>query len=306
VLVNYLVISNIIGVVVFVLLGVFLYLKYLSPKDHPRKLFKGEYLKAAYAISSDNREKLTKILSKIENINKLGIDEHYTLLMYAVKKEASKSVKLLLDNGADPKVLGTDTNDNQFSAIYLAVTLKDITSLKILLDYGISSDHKEESIKILALRQDWKRFGDDYQVPELILESNDYGRKNYYFDISSFTSPFFIFSQKAADILASVLEPRGQFLEVNTPSKRKKFIGYYPTNSLPNCLDMEKSRYREFENGLMIDKCVLVSKNITDEYLFTLKSRESGINVFVTDKFRRLVEDNFLAGFNFSREVEVL
>lgn len=165
---------------------------------------------------------------------------------------------------------------------------------------------KKQTIRMLALRQDWKSFGDDYQVPELILQSNDYGRKNYHFDISGSTSPFFIFSQKAADVLASVLEPRGQFLEISTESKRKKFIGYYPTNPLPNCLDMEKSKYREFENGLMIDKCVLVSKNITDEYLFTLESKQSGILVFVTDKFRRLVEDNFLAGFDFSREVEVL
>jgi len=148
-LVNYLVISNIIGVIVFVLLGVFIYFKYLSPKDHPRKLFKGDYLKAAYAISSDNTDKLTKILPKIENIDELGIDEHYTLLMYAVKKEASKSVKLLLKKGANPKVLGTDTNDNQFSAIYLAVTVKDTTSLKILLDYGISPDHKDKNRAII-------------------------------------------------------------------------------------------------------------------------------------------------------------
>ena len=164
---------------------------------------------------------------------------------------------------------------------------------------------KEKTIRMLALRQDWKSFGDDYQVPKLILQSNDYGRKNYHFDISGSTSPFFIFSQKAADVLASVLRSRGQFLEVSTPSKRKKFISYYPTNPLPNCLDMEKSKYREFENGLMIDKCILVSKNITDEYLFTLDSWESGIHIFVTDKFRRLVEDNFLAGFDFSKEVEI-
>jgi len=149
VLVNYLVISNIIGAIVFVGLGVFIYFKYLSPKDHPRKLFKGEYLKAAYAISSDNTKKLSKILPKIEDIDKLGIDDHYTLLMYAVKKEASKSVKFLLQKGADPKVLGTDANDNQFSAIYLAVTVKDTTPLKILLDYGISPDHKEGSRAII-------------------------------------------------------------------------------------------------------------------------------------------------------------
>jgi len=149
VLINYLVISNTIGVVVFVLLGVFLYFKYLSPKDHPRNFFQGSYLKAAYAINSDNVKKLSKILPTIDNINQLGIDDHYTLLMFAVKKEASKSVKFLLDNGADPKVLGTDTNDNQFSAIYLAVTVKDTTSLKILLDYGISPNHKEENRAII-------------------------------------------------------------------------------------------------------------------------------------------------------------
>ena len=162
-----------------------------------------------------------------------------------------------------------------------------------------------DNIRMLAIRKGWSKFGNDYQPPELILESNDYGRKNYQFDISAGTSPFYILSKKAAQVLAPVLEPRGQFLEVITESKRKKFVGFYPVNPLYNCLDMGKSKYRKFENGLMVDKYVLLSKNISDDYLFTLSCEESSTSVFVTDKFRRLVEDNFLAGFDFSREVEV-
>nr|NBL93634.1 hypothetical protein [Proteus sp. G2675] len=86
-------------------------------------------------------------------------------------------------------------------------------------------------------------------------------------------------------------------------SKRKKFVGYYPTNSLSGCFDRTNSIYREYPNGLMIEKPVLIKNNITDEYLFTIDEDIS--RIFVTDKFKQRVEDAGLMAFDFSVEIEL-
>ena len=115
--------------------------------------------------------------------------------------------------------------------------------------------------------------------------------------------PFFVFSERAADILGHILKPRGLFLEVKTESKRKSFIGYYPTNPLKNCFDMGRSEYRKAERGLIVRRPVLIEKNITDEYLFSIE--ESIGFVFVTEKFKNVIEESGLVGFDFSLEVKL-
>lgn len=92
-------------------------------------------------------------------------------------------------------------------------------------------------------------------------------------------------------------------MPVKTESKRKKFVGYYPTNPLSECFDRKKSVYREYPNGLMIEKPVLIRDNITDEYLFTIDEDIS--RIFVTDKFKQRVEDAGLTAFDFSVEIEL-
>ena len=53
----------------------------------------------------------------------------------------------------------------------------------------------------------------------------------------------------------------------------------------------------------MFEKLVLVKNNITDEYLFSINENISG--VFVTDKFRKLVEELGLLGLDFYKEIEL-
>ena len=53
----------------------------------------------------------------------------------------------------------------------------------------------------------------------------------------------------------------------------------------------------------MIDKIVLIKEKIYDDYLFTIE--ESISRVFVTDKFKKLVEENGLVGFEFSEYNEI-
>lgn len=116
----------------------------------------------------------------------------------------------------------------------------------------------EDSIMEVVVRNLWRPFN-SYSAIKLELCRNDYG-KNYQFDFSGSFRPFFIVSEQALDRVGDILLPRGQVLPVITKSKKKKFFGYYPTNPLKGCFDKEKSIYREYPIGLMIDKPVLIEK----------------------------------------------
>nr|WP_278995643.1 hypothetical protein [Plesiomonas shigelloides] len=159
----------------------------------------------------------------------------------------------------------------------------------------------EESIMGRSVDHFWRPF-DSYSPICLELNRSDSGKKNYQFDFSGSLRPFFVFSEQAIDKIGDILLPRGQMLPVITDSKKKKFCGYYPTNPLRGCFDKENSVYREYPNGLMIDKLSLIEKNISDEYLFSIEEHISG--VFVTDKFKARVEEAGLIGFDFSREIQ--
>ncbi|ATY82828.1 hypothetical protein CVS42_19445 [Aeromonas veronii] len=159
----------------------------------------------------------------------------------------------------------------------------------------------EESIMGRSVDNFWGAF-DNYSPICLELSRSDTGKKNYQFDFSGSLSPFLVFSEHAIEKIGDILLPRGQILPVITESKKKKFFGYYPTNPLKGCLDKENSVYREYPKGLMIDKLVLIDKNISDEYLFSIEEHISG--VFVTEKFKTRIEEAGLLGFDFSREIQ--
>ena len=162
----------------------------------------------------------------------------------------------------------------------------------------------QRSIMGLAMGQKWAPFGDKYDEITLELRASDHGNKNYKFDFSSALAPFFVISEKCLNLIGDVLNSRGEVLPVITSSKRKKFFGYYPTNVLSGCFDKDKSEYKEYPKGLMIEKIVLSKERIKEDYLFSIEEDIS--RVFVTDKFKRLVESHNLEGFDFSREVELI
>ena len=161
----------------------------------------------------------------------------------------------------------------------------------------------ESSIIGKAMEQRWKPFGKEYKQITLDLASDEFGRKNYKFDFSGFLGTFFVISQKMLDKMEHVLSCRGEVLPVTTRSKRKKFFGYYPTNALSGCLDKDNSEYNEYPKGLIIEKIVLLKNKISDDYLFSIEEDIS--RVFVTEKFKALVEKFDLQGFDFSKEVEL-
>ena len=151
-------------------------------------------------------------------------------------------------------------------------------------------------------QQKWKPFNlNTFKSPEFELCSSDSGKRNYKFDISSSSSPFYVFSEKAKEALKDILESRGQFLPIKTPSKRKQYTGYYPTNPLKGMIDLKQSNINkeDLENfGIReINNIHIKSDAIIDEYIICF-SEDSGY-VLVTEKFRKRVEEAGLEGFDF-------
>ena len=161
------------------------------------------------------------------------------------------------------------------------------------------SDSLGESIKIKSMHeQNWKPFDmKKFQIPEFELNSSDTGKRNFQHDISTHESPFYIFSENAVEALKDILEPRGQFLPIKTPSKRKKFIGYYPTNVINGLVDLQKSGNDDLDRPFTTKNLFFKKEVIFDDYLFCIG--ESRGCVLITEKFKKRVEDAGLKGFDF-------
>ena len=177
----------------------------------------------------------------------------------------------------------------------------------VMIDYSFFIENNNKGymyfIQYKAMHnQSWEKFDlTKYEIPRFELCSSDTGKKNYKFDVSSASAPFYIFSEKAVESLKDILEPRGQFLPIITPSKRKRYLGYYPTNPLENMIDLEKSNIseEELENfGIREIKNIHIKSGaIIDEYIICFS--ESRGCVLITEKFKKRVEEAGLEGFDF-------
>jgi len=162
----------------------------------------------------------------------------------------------------------------------------------------------DKNFIIQMSHRDGRPFGSSYIPQEFILERSDTGKLNYKMDVSTFTSPFIIFSEKAVDILKETLEKTGEILPIITQSTRKTFFGFHPTLRMKNCVNWEESTYTEYPNGeKQLRKIVLFEKAISQKKLFMIE--ESPSTVFVNDDFKKLVEKEDLKGFDFSRKIEL-
>lgn len=169
-------------------------------------------------------------------------------------------------------------------------------------------NNMEISIRRKSLHWNWnKPF--DYEPVAFQLQKSGTNTKNFNFDISAYSSPFFIISEKTWNILYDILEPRGIKLEIITESKRKKFFAYYPLNVVhENILDLNLSEYSEaanphYLNQKIIRKPVLKNNLISKDYIFSIK--ESPSLTFVDENFKKRVEEAELKGFDFSHSVQL-
>ena len=144
-----------------------------------------------------------------------------------------------------------------------------------------------------------------YEPVKYELYAGDNGRKNYQMDISTFTNGLIIFSEKAIEVLKDILEKTGQIVPIVTESKRKKFFGFYPNKNVydDSIINFEKSEYNQYEKGKVFHKIVLNNNYPKNDYIFVLF--DEPMIVFVTEKFKELVEKNNLKGFEFNEYTEI-
>ena len=134
------------------------------------------------------------------------------------------------------------------------------------------------------------------------LHKSESGKKNYQFDVCV-DYCLLILSERAVEVLKPILASKGKFITLDTPSKRKKYIGFYPNNVYSNDLaDLSKSDWGENDKGKLFFK-VAFKNYPQDEYIFVVDG--SALVIYATEKFKKLVEKNELKGLYFE-EVEVV
>lgn len=149
----------------------------------------------------------------------------------------------------------------------------------------------------------WKKIDLENFIPlKMELHKSEAGKKNYQFDICV-NYCLLILSKRAVEVLKPILEGKGQFIPLETPSKRKIYIGFYPNNVYSNDLaDLSKSDWGENEKGKLFFKMAF-KKYPQDEYIFVVDG--SALVIYATEKFKELVEKNELKGLYFE-EVEIV
>ncbi len=90
-------------------------------------------------------------------------------------------------------------------------------------------------------------------------------------------------------------------LPVETPAD--DMLGFHVTRALEGAVDMEKSKYKVYPQATIFNKIVLLEHQVRDIDIFRLK--ESPATVFVSEKFKGLVEESKLKGFDFGDVVSI-
>ncbi|WP_353254895.1 imm11 family protein [Burkholderia anthina] len=150
----------------------------------------------------------------------------------------------------------------------------------------------DKSVAIRATALCGRGFGQDYDPVKLTWGTS---RRKKTSDVHTMLSPFLVFSQRALDVLAPVLRDSGEILQVDAPVK--DMFGFHVTRVIENAVDMDASRFKVYPQATVFNKIFILKSRIEGADIFRLK--ESPATVFVSERFRELVEQNKLKGFDF-------
>ena len=140
---------------------------------------------------------------------------------------------------------------------------------------------------------------ENYQPVKFKLYKSDDGKKNFQMDIG-IESSLIILSERAINVLKDILEQTGQIIPIDTESKRKKFYGFYPNKNVypSSAINFNKSKWKKVDKEKIMHKTILNSDSLKDDPLFVLS--DDPMKVYVTEKFKEIVENNNLNGLDFS------
>lgn len=146
----------------------------------------------------------------------------------------------------------------------------------------------------------WKVYNEKTYSYELMNNNN---RRNYQFDFSFFSGGVLILSERGYEVLKNIIDDSCTKINISTTSKMKNFYGFYPNKKIfkNNIVDLNKSDFEKYEKGILFRKIFLNSSAPINDYLFSIEDYMA--RCFVTDKFKKIVEDNGLVGFDFTEIV---
>lgn len=108
------------------------------------------------------------------------------------------------------------------------------------------------------------------------------------------------FSIKAKDALYNLIKNEVEFLDLNC--NEGDFCVINITNVL-DVIDRDKSIYKTFSDGIRIMRFIkysfINSSKLRDSHIFKIQEHKYGNSSFVSEKFKKCVEDNKLEGFVF-------
>ena len=125
-----------------------------------------------------------------------------------------------------------------------------------------------------------------------------YHRKRKIADASGFSSGAPLFNEKAVEVLKEFLDEKTELLLSYFDNSK-----YYVVNvvNVIDALDYEKSEFRRFSNGEIMDciKYYFKPQIAESQHIFKIPLGNS-INIFVSDEFKKRVEEAKLKGFIFA------
>ena len=137
---------------------------------------------------------------------------------------------------------------------------------------------------------EWKKIEIDYV---------DQGMRD--FDICVATSPLYIMSKKAYNLLQHTLIKYGEFLPFKSPNDN--YIGFHCTNIIQNLLDVKNTEFDwlDKEQGWLngISKYSFIKEHLKNELIFRLPSTYGHIT-YLSEDLKEIIEKNSLKAFEFS------
>ncbi|MDR0244628.1 MAG: double-CXXCG motif protein [Burkholderia sp.] len=156
----------------------------------------------------------------------------------------------------------------------------------------------DASVAIRATALCGQEFGEDYEPVKLTWGTS---RRKKTSDVQAMLSPFLVFSEKAFDALAPLLQGSGQILPVEAPVEGMH--GFHVTRVLEDAVDMEASKYKVYPQATVFNKIVILKNRVEGVDIFRLK--ESPETVFVSERFKSVVHEHKLKGFDFGEIISL-
>lgn len=137
-----------------------------------------------------------------------------------------------------------------------------------------------------ALKESWKSF----EVKE--IEEIRRG------DLPCLFGAILVFSNKAINVLSDFLNGNAETLPISY-DKEDYFI--INVTNVKDCIDYDKADVKRFKSSgkiMRFIKYAFIPERVKDEHIFKIDGYSKGC-VFVSDKFKNVVESNGLQGFLF-------